>query len=361
MSSSVKGVLAGALAAALLLLPLSGCGGKKAPPAPELLEPKGVTLDTAEVRRGSIQTVATYEGLVLPAVRELSFTVSGVMTDVNVCAGSRVKAGQELASLDVSRYTSALESMESYLAFAEENEAIIEREQEIQIELARLALAEQRSAGAGRNTLRLAELKIEEQENSLTETRALWELDRAEQLSSIEEMRAIVDSSILLAPCDGTIVSCSAKDGAYAMENMAVICLAEDAELYLSVAAVSAASLSEADEVYATVAGKRVEVTPRPYGEAYMAQPGMSAFDVTDRGDVPVESGMVAVLFVISDRVEDALIVPSSAVHYDYSYYVYKIVDGVQVRQSVQIGVANDAEVQILSGLQEGDVVYAGT
>jgi macrolide-specific efflux system membrane fusion protein len=361
MSSSVKGVLAGALAAALLLLPLSGCGGKKAPPAPELLEPKGVTLDTAEVRRGSIQTVATYEGLVLPAVRELSFTVSGVMTDVNVCAGSRVKAGQELASLDVSRYTSALESMESYLAFAEENEAIIEREQEIQIELARLALAEQRSAGAGRNTLRLAELKIKEQENSLTETCALWELDRAEQLSSIEEVRAIVDSSILLAPCDGTIVSCSAKDGAYAMENMGVICLAEDAELYLSVAAVSAASLSEADEVYATVAGKRVEVTPRPYGEAYMAQPGMSAFDVTDRGDVPLESGMVAVLFVISDRVEDALIVPSSAVHYDYSYYVYKIVDGVQVRQSVQIGVANDAEVQILSGLQEGDVVYAGT
>ena len=122
-----------------------------------------------------------------------------------------------------------------------------------------------------------------------------------------------------------------------------------------------AGMVSEADEVYATVAGKRVEVAPRPYGEAYMARPGMSAFDVTDGGDVPVESGMVAVLFVISDRVEDALIVPSSAVHYDYSYYVYTIVDGVQVRQSVQIGVGNDAEVQILSGLQEGDVVYAGT
>ena len=63
----------------------------------------------------------------------------------------------------------------------------------------------------------------------------------------------------------------------------------------------------------------------------------------------------------LMDRVEDALIVPSSAVHFDYSYYVYKIVDGVQVRQNVQKGVGNDAEVQILSGLQEGDVVYAGT
>jgi hypothetical protein len=48
-------------------------------------------------------------------------------------------------------------------------------------------------------------------------------------------------------------------------------------------------------------------------------------------------------------------------VYYDYSYFVYKVVDGVQVRQNVQRGVYNDAEVQILSGLQEGDVVYAGT
>ena len=88
MSSSVKKTLSAVLVAALLLLPLSGCGGMKAPEAPELLEPKGVTLDTAAVRRGLIQTVTAYEGLVLPAVRELSFTVSGVMTGVNVCAGS---------------------------------------------------------------------------------------------------------------------------------------------------------------------------------------------------------------------------------------------------------------------------------
>ena len=361
MSSSVKKSLAGALAAALLLLLLSGCGGKKAPEAPELLEPKGVTLDTASVRRGTIQTVTTYEGLVLPAVRELSFTVSGVMTGVNVCAGSRVKAGQELASLDVSRYASALESMESYLAYADENEAILEREQEIQIELAKLELEEKRSAGAGQNTLRLMELEIEEKENSLAETRALWELDRAEQVSGIEDLRAIVDSSRLLAPCDGTVVSCSAADGVYAMENMGVLWLAEDEEFYLSVAPVSAASLSEADEVYATVAGKRVEVALRPYEEGYLLRGGMSAFDVADAGEASVESGMTAVLFVISDRVEDALIVPSSAVHYDFTYYVYKVVDGVQVRQNVSRGVGNDAEVQILSGLEEGDVVYAGT
>ena len=361
MSSSVKKVLAGTLAAAILLLPLAGCGRKAGYDAPELLEPKGVTMDTAAVRRGLIQTVSAYDGLVLPAVRELSFTASGVVRDVRVCAGSHVKAGDELIALDVERVAESLASMESYLAYAEENEAIVEREQEIQIELARLSLEEQRRAGAGSASLRLAELKIEELENSLRETRALWELDLADQTGRIDEMRAVVDSSLLTAPCDGTVVSCTAADGGYAMENMGVLWLAEDAELYLSVAAVSAAALSGADEVYATVAGQRVEVVPRPADDAYVSRSGMSAFDIADAAGATVESGMVAVLFVLSDRVEDALIVPSSAVHYDYVYYVYKVVDGVQVRQNVQCGVRNDAEVQILSGLQEGDVVYAGT
>ena len=361
MSSSVKRTLALGLAALLALLLFAGCSRQQEREAPVLLEPKGVTLDTAEVRRGTIQRITAYEGLVLPGIRELSFSASGVMIDVNICAGSRVKAGQLLAALDVSNYESALASMESYLAYADENEAILEREQEIQIELAELALEDMRRTGAGKNSIRMAELKIEEQRNSLAETRAIWELDRAEQVRSIEELRAVVESSRLLAPCDGTVVSCSAVDGGYAMENSAVIWLAEDAAMYISVEAVSAAALSAANEIYATVAGQRVEVAHREDSELYLNRSGMSSIDITDAGDAAVENGMSAILFVISDRVEDALIVPSSAVHYDYSYYVYKIVNGVQVRQSVQQGVSNDAEVQILSGLEEGDVVYAGT
>ncbi len=360
MSSSVKKALC-SLLAALLLLSLAACGKAPAQKAPALMEPKGVAMDTAVVRRGLIQTVEAYEGLVLPGVRELSFTVSGPIKDVRICAGSHVKAGDELAVLDVDRYAATLESLESYLAFADENEAIIEREQEIQIELAKLALEDQRRAGAGRNALRLAELKIEEQENSLKETRALWELDRADQVSRIEELRAIVDSSVLTAPCDGTVVTCSAKDGGYAMENMGVIWLAEDSELYLSVAAVSAAALNEASEVYATVAGRRVEVEVRSADDTYLSRSGMSSFDVVDAGGAAVESGMTAVLFVVSDRVEDALIVPSSAIRHDFVSYVYKVVNGEQVRQNVQLGVSNDAECQILAGLSEGDVVYAGT
>ena len=364
MSLSVERALRRALASLLALgslLVLAACAREEAE-VPELLEPRGVSMDTAVVRRGTIQRTETYEGLVLPGVRELSFSASGLVQEVTVCPGSRVKEGDVLARLDVDAFAAALSSMESYLRYAEENAYITEREQQIQIELARLDLEEQRAAGADASALRLQELQIAEKENSLAEARALWQLDREEQLRSIGEMRERVDTALLTAPCDGTVVSCSTAAGAYAMENAVVILLAEDEALYLSVAPVSPSAVSAASEVYAAVGAQRVEVALRQEGgEDYVVRSGMSAFDITDDLGADVASGMAAVLFVISDRAEDALIVPSSALRYDSGYYVYKIVDGVQVRQSVTRGTANDAEVQILSGLEEGDVVYAGT
>ncbi len=364
MSLSVERALRRALAGAMALGCLLGLGAcaREETQVPELLEPRGVSMDTVAVRRGSIQRTETYEGLVLPGVRELSFDATGLVQEVTVCPGSRVKEGDVLARLDVDVFAGALSSMESYLTYAEENEYISEREQQIQIELARLDLEEQRAAGADAAALRLMELQISEKENSLAEARALWQLDREEQLRSIGEMRERVDTALLTAPCDGTVVSCTAVAGAYAMENAVVILLAEDEALYLSVDPVSSSAVSAASEVYATVGGQRVEVALRQEGgENYITRSEMSAFDITDDRGADVASGMAAVLFVISDRVEDALIVPSSALRYDNGYYVYKVEDGVQVRRNVTKGTANDAEVQILSGLEEGDVVYAGT
>ncbi len=351
--------LAGLLLPGLLLLP--GCARKPVQEAPALREPRGVSMDVVEVRRGVIWQTETYEGLVLPRVRELSFSAAGVMTGVNVCPGSHVQAGDLLASLDVSYAASTLETQQSYLRFREESEAITEREQEIRIELKELEIEDLRRSGAGSTAVRMAELQAQELENSLQETRALWELDHAEALRSLETLEDTVARSRLLAPCDGTVVSCTAYDGGYAMENAGVIWLAEDGDLYLSVAPVTAAALERADEVYATVNGRRVEAESLSAGEAQGCRAGMSAFRVTEDLGNPVESGMSAVLFVLSSRTEDALIVPSSAVHRDDSYFVYKVVDGVQVRQNVRCGVVNDAEVQILSGLEEGDRVYAGS
>lgn len=366
---SAKRIAAGLLAGMLLLSLLSGCASdrKTGYEAPELLEPKGVSLDTVPVRTGSIWRTSVLEGVVLPHVREPSFSGSGLIRETYVCAGSHVKAGDLLAELDVSYVESALDAQKASLEYRESMEAITEREQDIQIALQEQTLSSLKNAGASESSIRLQELAVSRLYTQRTEARALWELDHENLLESIAALEAQKEAARLVAPCDGTIVSCNAADGGYAMENVPGIWLAEDSALYISADQAKAMELRNADEIYATVAGRRVEVeycaeNDRTYLERKTAGgDSTSAFEITADNGNPVEAGMSAAVFIISERTDDALIVPATALRFDGNSYVYKVVDGVQVRQSVKIGVANAGEVQILEGLQEGDVVYAGT
>lgn len=366
--SAERKLRAGLLSGLLLFALLAGCASKEEGyPAPELLEPRGVSLDTAVVTRGEIWRTTVLEGVVVPGVRELSFAASGMVKEVYVSPGSHVKEGDLLAAMDVSYYESALEAQRELLTFRQSSEDIARREQDIQIELEELALADLKDSGAGETALRLKELDIEKLKAERKEERALWELDRAALLDAIEKLEAQVEAARLLAPCDGTVVSCMTADGSYAMEKVGVLLLAEDAELYLSVEQASTTELRNASEIYATVGGKRVEVQLRTGDDRdYVPRlsstgDSTSAFTIVDDNGNPVEAGMSAVVFILSDRTEDALIVPATAIRFDGGYYVYQMVDGAQVRRSVKCGVMNDGEAQVLEGLQEGDVVYAGT
>ena len=73
--------------------------------------------------------------------------------------------------------------------------------------------------------------------------------------------------------------------------------------------------------------------------------------------------GMYVSVDLVTEKIEGALIVPSSAVSsYAGSPVVYVVKDGVSVRTPVETGSSNATETVILSGLSEGDmVVTAGS
>ncbi len=367
MSFSDKKRLCRLLLPLLCLALLCSCTGTTVGEAPELLEPKGVSMDTVQVEKGAICNIDTYEGLVLPLVHELSFAEGGTVTDVAVCAGSHVKQGDLLARLDVSYVEKQLQSQKDYLSYLEKTEAITERELEIKISLAEQEKSDLRSAGAAASAIQSKDVEIRSLQNTLQETKSLYALDHEALLITVETMEQQVADSYLYAPCDGTVVTCNAKDGGYALENMSVIWLAEDSEMLISTDYISTAVLTAADRIYATVGGQQVEIAHQNMDRAeYLSKSSSgskvsSSFTITDAKGSTVENGMSAVVFVISDTVEDALIVPTAAVRNDgNTYYVYAIVDGMQVRRNIRRGICNDALVQILEGVEEGDVVYAG-
>ena len=352
----------------LSLLLLSGCAINASDKVPELIEPVGMDPDTATVSRGEIFNVITLEGLVLPQVHDLCFNAGGIIDEVLVTIGSTVKEGDVIARLDANIYEKTLESTENTLAYNLEVWELSEKMASAKIDIAKIELQQLSNDGASASAIGLKEIEITELENKLKADKALWELTRIELEGSIEQLREQVAGSVLTAPCDGTIVYTTAIEGGYAMANSSLFRLAEDENLYISADYVTADQVDKALEIYGTVAGKEVGVKYEAMDRVeYLSRNDSgkdmnSTFVVSDAGDVEVESGMSAVIFLVTERDNNALIVPTCTVRQDVNGYFVYLVDkaGTQIRQTIKRGIYNDAYVQILEGLEEGDVVYAG-
>lgn len=187
----------------------------------------------------------------------------------------------------------------------------------------------------------------------------------------VAELQNKLEATRLRAPFDGRVVSVSAAPGQSIDGGTPAVVLAK-----------SGAPIVEA-------------ALPAPTGDGQQdAQigPGMRASIILDQGDGAALSGTVvsitdasesnlrlaqlrvdwdsaaprygatALVMLTVQQKPDALLVPSSAVHTAGTDKYVEYVDGSQRRiQRVTVGVSSDTDVEILSGLSEGQSVAAST
>ena len=122
------------------------------------------------------------------------------------------------------------------------------------------------------------------------------------------------------------------------------------------------AVLGAASSYMATVNGKQYRVKKEEQEftqlEIEMGQkPKNSWFDFED--EVSLTVGDSATIDFYSDTAKDALVVPSNAVFRGkQESYVYLMEGSVKKRTNVTTGTVTDAYTQLLTGVEEGDVVY---
>ena len=177
-----------------------------------------------------------------------------------------------------------------------------------------------------------------------------------------------MDASVIIAERDGTVVYCSVMAGGYAPYGTDVIWVAVDGSSSIRCQYINSEDLRDADEIYATIGTERVEITNIPYDRTtYLSllarNATLESTFVLNGTYSGVENGMIACVYIISDRARDALIIPSGALMgFKGEYFVYRVSDsGAQEKVPVEIGTLTDSLVQITAGLEEGDVVYVGT
>ncbi len=94
---------------------------------------------------------------------------------------------------------------------------------------------------------------------------------------------------------------------------------------------------------------------------------GTVSYDVTvviDEADTPLRSGLSATASIITQELNDIVLIPNRSIQIDRSTgraYVEKLVDGVPTRTEVQLGARNEQYSQVLSGLSAGDVLAIGS
>lgn len=372
------------LAVAAIFLGAVGWGVKYFffPPAPA---PQVIT---AKVTREDIEDTVLASGTI-QAEKEVSVgaQVSGQIKRLHVQLGDKVHKGQLVAEIDSTTQNNTLRNAEAQVALLNaQRRAKVALQKQAELTLRRKQELVRLDAGS--------KAELEDAEAGLaTITAEIGALDaQIRQASiSVDTARVNLGYTQIKAPIDGVVVAVIAEEGrtVNAIQSApSIIKLAKLDQVQIK------AQISEADvvrvkpglPVYFTILGeplRRYEAKLRgiePVPEAAQTDAKTASNTSTSTAiyynglfDVPNPDGklrvsMTAQVFVVLDNVDNALVIPATALgKRDRKTQTYEVgvLEGppdaqkVSIRQ-VKIGLNNRVQAQVLDGLKEGELVVVG-
>ncbi len=351
-------------------------------------------------QRGDIEDVVTATGTLQPRdYVDVGAQVSGQLKKIHVAVGSVVKAGDLLAEIDSTVYLSRVDASRAQLR----NLRAQLKDREAQVTLARIQFRRQKALMAEDATtaesLQNAEATLQSAEAQLEALRA--QIEQYE--STLRGDEANLRYARILSPMAGTVVSITARQGQTLNTN-------QSAPVILRVADLSTMTVqtqvSEADisrlrlgmETYFTTLGgqgkrwpgrlEKIEPTPTVTNNVVLYN---ALFDVPNP-DGELMTQMTAQVFFIVAQARDALLVPMAALQPGPARSPrtaaarptggtrngaapaptgrtpapatrtvrVAAADGSLQARTIELGVADRIQAQVLSGLEEGERVVSG-
>ncbi len=333
---------------------------------------------TTTVERGRIEDLVTATGTLQPRnYVDVGAQVSGQLHKIHVDVGTEVKAGDLLAEIDPTLFMAKVDASRAQLRY----QRALFKDRQAQLELARIQHQRQQNLlAAGATTEESAQNAAAAYQSAQAQIEML-QAQIAQTESSLRADEANLGYARIFAPMDGTVVAISARQGQ-------TINASQQAPVLMQIADLSSMTVqtrvSEADisrlqigmEAYFTTLGSRDQ---RWYGTLYRIEPTPvvennvvlynALFDV-DNADGSLLPQMTAQVFFVVAAADDALLVPVTAVSippggrpgHSREGTVTVVDDDRQTHpRSVEIGISNRVQTQILTGLQEGEEILTTT
>ncbi|MCR5726752.1 MAG: hypothetical protein K6G24_04740 [Lachnospiraceae bacterium] len=315
----------------------------------ELLEPVNAKLETTYVTKMDISQVELHEGAVLPALEEFSFDENGYLYGIFVNPGDKVYKGDVLAGL-----------------MGKDYQAILDLEDEIED----MEKAQKETFEGYDKELEIAHLNggdTSEKELDIKQKKELAEFELKQKKDRLAEMKENdIGYICITAPYDSVVAAVSsAKENSYVSKGTAIVALETGGEPIITCDYMTENTVSKFYSFYALVRGQRLELEYIPYTKNELkviinnGVSPVSKFAIKDLGDKEIYVGDYASVIVVKNFRADVLAVPQNAVYSDVNGdFVYEIKDGERIRRSVVLGLSDNANVEVVEGLEEGARVY---
>jgi macrolide-specific efflux system membrane fusion protein len=361
------------LAAVLGASPVLAQATKPSPPAASAAP---VKLDTVTARRGDIQQTVDAAGkLQLHKWADTYAQIGGQVKEVLVAIGDTVKADQDLVEITPTQQPSRVESNRAKMARLQADLA----DQRGQLDFAQLQFKRQTQLKA-QNATREEAFESARMNASSASARVdaiTAQIDELEAMLKIDEEAR--RQTHVRAPISGTVVSLSVRTGqmlAAAQPAAPLLRIADLSEMTVAarVAEDDVTRLRPRMAVSFTTpgypgkhwSGKLRQVIPIPADGT--GEQGKQAFYIVlfevQNADHKLMSGMSAQVKFFVAQAHDALLLPANGLGApdDDGLYNVNLLDAGQhvSTRKVKVGLRNVKQVQILSGLAEGDKVLIG-
>ncbi|MEG0193118.1 MAG: efflux RND transporter periplasmic adaptor subunit [Stenotrophomonas sp.] len=350
---------------------------RPAPPPP---------LQLAPVVRGNIEQVVEATGTLKPSrLVSVGAQVSGRIETLHVKLGEKVKAGDPIADIDSRTQRNALLSAQAAQRTARANRDALAtdlRQYELTLQRQRRLVESQLVARADFDA---AKAKVDATREQIT----ALDGEIVQRQTDVDIAQTNLEYTRITAPTDGTVLAVVAREGqtVNAVQSAPTIVMLGNQDVMTVYA-----EISEADVVHTTIgqeafftilgdAGRRYSSTLRDIAPApesitnedtsSLASPALSAgsrtamyyngqFDV-DNTDGRLRSYMTAQVRIVLGRAHNVLTIPSAALGAragDGSYTVQvRAADGRAVARRITIGLDDQIQAQVRSGLKEGEQV----
>ncbi len=369
MSTEIKKLIALLLGLALCL---AGCSAEAEKEIPMLREPVAMEVDRTATNEVAVIRTDIYDmrallGSILSYYDPVAFEASGTVKSVEIKRGQKVKKGDVLARLDDRVLQEKKAELKERLNVAISLASEKNRSLEIGIELLRLEI-QGLSEESDPYVKSLMEMDIKEIEYQLAKQKKEQQKEQSELRSQISELDTQIASTILRAPMDGIVGWISGNEvmGSYVAEGQTFININHMDRLYIRSPRIPDSQITRSDQLYALIGDQRYELTvleEETVEEQYkhMFENGdFSYFSVELPTDINVvtEWGNAMVCCRYNYQ-ENVLALSKSAIMYEGGNpYVYRMENGEKVRVDIEVGGQTTLYQEILSGVEEGDVIY---